>query len=90
VTLGIIVILAVAQFTWLKFVHPVRTERWREATMPVTLVWVALGAWSIWANFDPPLFVKLGLLASSGWLLAVGIVMQCLPPRAEGTARSAR
>lgn len=81
VTLAIIVILALAQFTWLKFVHPVRTERWRGATLPVTLLWVALGAWSIWSNFDPPALVKLGLLAASLWLIAVGIVMQVVPAR---------
>jgi phosphatidylcholine synthase len=76
-----IVVLAIAQFTWLKFVHPVRTERWRMATLPVTLLWVILGGWSVWAEFEPPLPVKLGLLATSLWLLFVGILMQALPVR---------
>ena len=80
-TSATIIVLALAQFTWLKFVHPVRTERWRAATLPVTLLWVVLGGWSVWAEFEPPLAVKLGLLATSVWLLFVGIVMQARPVR---------
>jgi phosphatidylcholine synthase len=78
-TLGIIVVLALAQFTWLKFVHPVRTRRWRKVTLPITLAWVVLAGWSVWAAFDPPMPVKLGLAATSLWLLVVGIAMQWFP-----------
>ena len=31
VTFGIILVFGLGQFTWLKFIHPVRTERWRPA-----------------------------------------------------------
>ena len=77
-TLAIIATLAVAQFTWLKFIHPMRTARWRPANLAVTLLWVTLAGWSIWSEFDPPQVVKMGLLATSLWLLLVGIVMQAL------------
>jgi phosphatidylcholine synthase len=77
----IIVILVVAQFTWLKFVHPMRTRRLRWINLPVLLVWVVLAGWSVFMNFDPPIAVRLGLLASSLWLLLVGIVMQAFPER---------
>jgi phosphatidylcholine synthase len=80
-TIAIIVVLALAQFTPLKFIHPVRTERWYKLNLLVTLLWLVLAGWSIWANFDPPPPVKLGLLASSLWLLFVGIVMQAFPER---------
>jgi phosphatidylcholine synthase len=80
-TISIIVAFALAQFTRLKFIHPMRTERWQKLNLPVTLVWVVLGGWSIAANFDPPAAVKLGLLATSLWLLFVGIVMQAIPGR---------
>ena len=40
-TIAIILVLALAQFTRLKFIHPVRTERWRKVNLPITL---ALGA----------------------------------------------
>jgi phosphatidylcholine synthase len=77
VTLGIIVLLGLAQFTWLKFVHPVRTARWRWVTMPLTLAWVVLAGLS----------VKLGLAASSLWLILAGIVMQMFPTRRRTRAR---
>lgn len=81
VTLGIILALGLAQFTWAKFVHPVRTERWRVVTLPVTLLWVVLAGWSVWEHFDPPSGVKLGLALASIWLLTAGIVMQLIPAR---------
>ena len=73
--------MGLGQFTWLKFIHPVRTVRWRKVNLSVCLLWVVLAAWSVWENFDPPHPVKLGLLASSAWLLLVGMVMQALPER---------
>lgn len=74
-TLAIIVVLALAQFTRLKFIHPMRTVRLRPVNLAVTLLWVALAGWSIWAAFEPPPAIKLGLLLSSLWLLLVGMVM---------------
>ncbi|HRO12153.1 CDP-alcohol phosphatidyltransferase family protein [Amaricoccus sp.] len=85
VTAASIVLMGLGQFTWLKFIHPVRTERWRKVNLPICLAWVVFGAWSVWENFDPPQAVKLGLLLSSAWLLLVGIVMQLVPVR--GTAK---
>ena len=86
VTICIILTLALVQFTGLKFIHPMRTERWRKLNLPVTLAWVALAGLSVWENFAPPPAVKLGLLAVSLWLLLVGIVMQALPVRKPVTA----
>lgn len=80
-TMVIIVLLAGAQFTWAKFIHPVRTERWRPFSLTVTLLWVVLAGWSTWEQFDPPGFVKLGLLLTSLWLMSAGILMQLMPLR---------
>lgn len=85
VTVLIILILAGAQFTWAKFVHPVRTERWRAVTLPVTLAWVVLAGWSTWAQFDPPGLVKAGLFVTCLWLMTAGILMQLLPPARPNT-----
>jgi phosphatidylcholine synthase len=81
VTVVSIALMGVAQFTWLKFIHPVRTVRWRKANLSVCLLWVLFATWSVWDNFDPPQPVKLALLASSLWLLVVGVVMQAFPER---------
>ena len=81
VTVASILLLGLGQFTWLKFIHPVRTVRWRRVNLSVCLLWVVLGGWSVWESFEPPQAVRLGLLASSVWLLVVGIVMQLVPER---------
>lgn len=81
VTLAIILVLAAAQFVPLKFIHPVRTLRWRAVNLPVLAIWGLLAAWSVAAQFDPPDAVRLGLLVASLWLLLVGIVMQIVPPQ---------
>ncbi len=89
-TVAIIVVLALAQFTWLKFIHPVRTERWRGLSLPITLVWVVLAGWSIATDFNPPAWVKLGLLLTSGWLMFIGIVMQRFPAAGAGRGETGR
>lgn len=85
-TLAIILVLAAAQFAPLKFIHPVRTVRWRAVNLPVLLLWVGLGAWAAWENFAPPEVVRWLFLAASLWILGVGILLQVLPPRAAGRA----
>jgi phosphatidylcholine synthase len=87
VTLAIILLLGLGQFTWLKFIHPVRTVRWRPATLLVCVAWLLLGGWSVWSNFAPPAAVKFGLLAASLWLLLAGMAMQYLPLGKAGQRR---
>ncbi|NBB98273.1 MAG: phosphatidylcholine synthase [Alphaproteobacteria bacterium] len=81
VILGAVVFLAVAMFTPLKFIHPVRTARWRAVSLPVALVWTALAGWAAWSGFAQPQAVTWGLIATSLYLMGVGIVQQMLPPR---------
>jgi phosphatidylcholine synthase len=76
VTLAVVVALSVAQFVPVKFIHPVRTVRWRPLNLGLLLAWVVLAAWSVWSEFQPPEPVKLLLLGTSLWLIAVGAVMQ--------------
>lgn len=81
VTATSILAMGLAQFTWTKFVHPVRTERWRPFTLAMCLAWVFFGGWSVWDHFTPPAAVKVGLLVTSIWLLFAGILMQLIPER---------
>jgi phosphatidylcholine synthase len=73
--------LAIAQFLPLKFIHPVRTRRWRRISLPVTLLWLLFAAWSAWEAFAPGLVVQIGLVVTSAWLLGIGLVMQLFPAR---------
>ena len=66
-----------------------RTVRWRQVNLSICLLWVVLAGWSVWEHFDPPPPVKLGLLATSLWLLVVGIVMQALPGAEAASRRGA-
>lgn len=81
VILAAVVFLAVAMFTKLKFIHPVRTQRWRTLSLPVALVWTALAGWAAWEGFAQPQAVTWGLVATSLYLMTVGIVQQLVPAR---------
>ena len=78
VLLGLIVVLSVTMFLRIKFVHPVRTQRWRALTLPIALVWVAAATWAAWLDFAQPRPVTLVLIATSIYLLAAGAVQQVI------------
>lgn len=80
VILGIVIALTVAMFLNLKFVHPVRTERWRHVTLPVSLAWVVLAGWAAWVDFQAPQLVHWGLILTSAYLIGAGIAQQIIPP----------
>ncbi|MFN3145571.1 MAG: CDP-alcohol phosphatidyltransferase family protein [Paracoccaceae bacterium] len=82
VILGIVVLLAAAMFTPLKFIHPVRTRRWRLLSLPVALAWTGFAGWAAWVDFHPQSWAHWGLAVTSVYLLFAGIVQQILPERA--------
>ncbi len=53
VILALVVALAIGMFLPLKFVHPVRTERWRNLTLPMALAWTFFAGWAAWVDFHP-------------------------------------
>jgi phosphatidylcholine synthase len=79
--LAIIVILAASMFTNMKFVHPVRTERWRLVTLPVALCWIGFAWWAARVDFHPQSWAHWGLVVTSLYLLLAGIVQQVIPER---------
>ena len=81
ITLGIVVALAVAMFLPLKFIHPVRTERWRALSLPLAFAWTFFAGWAAWVDFHPESWAHWGLIATSVYLLGAGIAQQILPPR---------
>ena len=81
VSLGLVTVLAVAMFLPLKFVHPVRTERWRAVTLPVALAWTGFVAWAAWVDFHPESWAHWGLIVTSVYLVVAGIAQQVVPQR---------
>src|SRR6056297_2953621 len=53
VSLVLVGSLAITMFLPLKFVHPVRTERWRSVTLPMALGWTFFAGWAAWVDFYP-------------------------------------
>ncbi|MEM8630834.1 MAG: CDP-alcohol phosphatidyltransferase family protein [Pseudomonadota bacterium] len=76
IILAIVVALAVAMFLPLKFIHPVRTARWRALSLPVALAWTVFAAWAAWGNFDQTSWAPWGLVLTSLYLCFAGIVQQ--------------
>ncbi|MGE4327403.1 MAG: phosphatidylcholine/phosphatidylserine synthase [Pseudodonghicola sp.] len=81
VILAFVTALAVAMFLPLKFVHPVRTERWRAVTLPVALAWTFFAGWAAWVDFHPESWAHWGLMLTTLYLLFAGIAQQVIPAR---------
>lgn len=70
--------LAIAMLFPIKFVHPVRTKRWRAITLPVTFAWTFFAGWAAWVNFDPQSWAHWGLILTSLWLILAGAAQQLI------------
>ncbi|WP_417720055.1 CDP-alcohol phosphatidyltransferase family protein [Salipiger sp.] len=81
VILALVAALAVAMFLPLKFIHPVRTERWRTLSLPVALAWTFFAGWAAWVDFHPESWAHWGLVLTSFYLLFAGIAQQVVPRR---------
>ncbi len=81
VILALVTVLTVAMFLPVRFVHPVRTARWRSVTLPVAAVWTILAAWAAAAEFVLPGWAQALLVASSLYLAGAGVVQQLLLDR---------
>jgi phosphatidylcholine synthase len=79
--LFIVIALTITMFTNLKFVHPVRTQRWRLVTLPVCGAWVVFAAWAAWVDFATGSWAHWGLVVTSIYLCLAGIIQQIVPPR---------
>lgn len=76
--LTLVIVLSVSMFLRIKFVHPVRTQRWRWVTLPVALAWVALATIAAWMNFGQPMWATWGLMITSAYLMLAGAVQQVM------------
>ena len=76
IILTVVIVLAIAMFLPLKFVHPVRTNRWRFISLPITLLWIAFAGWSAWVDFSANPVILWGLTATSLYLIIAGLLQQ--------------
>nr|WP_094020721.1 CDP-alcohol phosphatidyltransferase family protein [Maliponia aquimaris] len=83
VILTLVAALAVAMFLPLKFIHPVRTVRWRGLSLPMALAWTVFAGWAAWVDFHPQSWAHWGLILTSVYLLFAGIAQQIVPERAS-------
>ncbi|MGG7567037.1 CDP-alcohol phosphatidyltransferase family protein [Rhodovulum sp. DZ06] len=77
----IIAVLATLMFFPVKFIHPVRTKRWRAVSLPVTAAWVGLAIFAALTDFDLHGIAEIALIACSIYLLGAGAAQQLIPAR---------
>jgi phosphatidylcholine synthase len=81
VIFALVLILAAAQFLNLRFVHPVRTARWRMVSLPVAVVWTLSIAYAAWTSFAPNPVLTTIVTLTSLYLLIAGIAQQVIYDR---------
>jgi phosphatidylcholine synthase len=81
VILAVVTALTVGMFLNLKFIHPTRTKRWREVSLPVSLAWVIFAAWEAARNFEEGSIAHWGLVITSVYLSTAGIAQQLFPAK---------
>jgi len=74
----VVTVLAFTMFLPVRFVHPVRTGRWWQVSLPVAIVWTVMAGWSAWVDFSQPEWASVLLVATSIYLGTVGAVQQLL------------
>ena len=76
IILTLVIALAIAMFLPLKFIHPVRTKRWRLISLPTTLLWISFAGWAAWVDFSSNLVILWGLTGTSLYLISAGLLQQ--------------
>ena len=77
--LALISLLAISMFLPVKFVHPVRTLRWRAVTLPMAMAWIVFAGWAAWVDFHPQSWAHWGLVITSIYLATAGLFQQITP-----------
>ena len=78
IIVALVVVLSAAMFFPVRFVHPVRTQRWRTVTLPMAAAWTLFAGWAAWVNFDPASWAHYGLMITSIYLLGAGAAQQIM------------
>lgn len=81
VVLATVVLLTIAMFLNLKFIHPTRTPRWYPLNLAMAVLWLLSAGQSAWVEFNEGGLVHFILLGSSLYLTFAGIAQQIIPER---------
>jgi phosphatidylcholine synthase len=76
------VVLAITMFLPIKFIHPVRTKRWRIVSFPVTVLWIVFAVMATLESFDMPGqfdYIKWGIMLTSIYMLTAGFMQMLIP-----------
>lgn len=87
ITVVLVAALSVAMFLPIKFIHPVRTDRWRIISLPTALAWTFFAGWAAWVDFHPESWAHWGLVLTSVYLLFAGLAQQIIPQSNNANAR---
>jgi phosphatidylcholine synthase len=74
VVLAAVVLFSALTFAPLAFVHPMRVRRFRPLNIGMLTMVGVLCALAIWWNLEPPLAVRIGLVAVGLYFLLIGLV----------------
>jgi phosphatidylcholine synthase len=72
VTALVILALAALTFAPIRFVHPVRVERWRSVTLVALALWAGLALAALYFNLNPGPWIAWPLLVLGIYFFAVG------------------
>lgn len=81
ISLVLVSVLAITMFLPFKFVHPVRTKRWRMVTLPMAMAWTFFAGWAAWVDFHPESWAHWGLVTTSLYLVFAGVAQQIIPAK---------
>lgn len=80
VTASLVVAFSVVlTFLPIHFLHPVRVRRLRPLNLTVFFIWCGLGAYALFAEFDTPMWLKIGIAVSGLYLYWIGAILQLFP-----------
>jgi phosphatidylcholine synthase len=69
-----VVVLVIATFAPVYFIHPVRVPRWRIVNLLALVLWAGLAIFAVVLRLDPPGWVAAGLAAIAIYFVIVGLL----------------
>ncbi|WP_417668550.1 CDP-alcohol phosphatidyltransferase family protein [Roseibium sp.] len=77
-TIGFVLFCCVLTFMPIKFVHPIRVQRWRVPTLMITAIWFVAAAFAVIQGMNPDDWVRWVLTGTSLYLFSVAAFQQAI------------